>query len=164
MKKLLGIVVLGLLLNGCGDSAEKIVLDCKGVSATFDGKADVNDFDRTIIIDLNKKTWRNPGTKKEKLVIQDSFFGKYYIAGYVVGVANPGIGVLIHKLNRYNGDLNVISTDLPVSVGEKMQKMNKSKSNLETFNKLYSVALQEYMKSKDGWFSISKCSKSKKAF
>ena len=71
---------------------------------------------------------------------------------------------MIHKLNRYNGELNVISTDLPVSVGEKMQKMNKSKSNLKTFNKLYTVALQEYMKSKDGWWSTSKCTKSKKAF
>ena len=163
MKKLLGILVLGLLLSG-NAYAEEIILDCKGVSATFDGKADVNDFDRTIIIDLNKKTWRNPGTKKEKLVIQDSFFGKYYIAGYVVGVSNPGIGVMVHKLNRYNGELDVISTDLPVSLGKKMQKMNKSKSNLETFNKLYTLALQEYMKSKDGWWSTSKCTKSKKAF
>ena len=164
MKKLLGILVLSLLLNGCGDSAEKIVLDCKGIHKTVDGIAGDNDFDRTIIIDLNKKTWKNPGTKKEKLVIQDSFFGKYYISGHVVGVSNPGIGVMVHKLNRYNGELDVISTDLPVSVGKKMQKMNKSKSNLETFNKLYTLALQEYMKSKDGWWSTSKCTKSKKAF
>ena len=156
-------MVLGLLLSG-NAYAEEIILDCKGESVTVDGKSKVNDFDQTIIIDLNKKTWRNPGTKKEKLVIQDSFFGKYYIAGYVVGVKNPGIGVMVHKLNRYNGELDVISTDLPVSLGKKMQKMNKSKSNLKTFNKLYTVALQEYMKSKDGWFSISKCSKSKKAF
>ena len=163
MKKLLMILVLGLLLSS-NAYAEEIVLDCKGKHVTVDGKAKVNDFDRTIIIDLNKKTWRNPGTKKEKLVIQDSFFGKYYISGHVVGVKNPGIGVMIHKLNRYNGELDVISTDLPVSVGKKMQKMNKSKSNLKTFNKLYTVALQEYMKSKDGWFSTSKCSKSKKAF
>ena len=163
MKKLLSIIVLGLLLGG-NAYAEEIVLDCKGIRASVDGKVEDNDFDRTIIIDLNKKTWRNPGTKKEKLVIQDSFFGKYWIAGYVVGSANPGIGVIIHKLNRYNGELDVISTDLPVSVGKKIQKINKSKSNLKTFNKLYTVALQEYMKSKDGWWSTSKCSKSKKAF
>ena len=163
MKKLLGILVLGLLLSG-NAYAEEIILDCKGESVTVDGKSKVNDFDRTIIIDLNKKTWKNPGTKTEKLVIQDSFFGKYYIAGYVVGVKNPGIGVMVHKLNRYNGELDVISTDLPVSLGKKMQKMNKSKSNLKTFNKLYTVALQEYMKSKDGLWSTSKCTKSKKAF
>ena len=163
MKKLLGIIVLGLLLSGNG-YAEEIVLDCKGISASVDGKVEDDDFDRTIIIDLNKKTWRNPGTKKEKLVIQDSFFGKYWIAGFVVGKTNPSIDVMVHKLNRYNGELDVISTDLPVSVGKKMQKMNKSKSNLKTFNKLYTVALQEYMKSKDGWWSTSKCSKSKKAF
>ena len=164
MKKLLTIMVLGLLLSGCGDSGEKIVLDCKGVSKSVDGKGSVNNFDQTIIIDLNKKTWKNPGSETEKLVIQDSFFGKYWISGYVAGVKNPGIPVMVFKLNRYNGELDVISTDLRVSVGKKMQKMNKSKSNLETFNKLYSVALQEYMKSKDGWWSTSKCSKSKKAF
>ena len=58
MKKLLTIMVLGLLLSGCGDSGEKIVLDCKGVSKSVDGKGSVNNFDHTIIIDLNKKTWK----------------------------------------------------------------------------------------------------------
>ena len=56
MKKAIAIIIIGLLLS-CNAYAEEIILDCKGVSATFDGKADVNDFDRTIIIDLNKKTW-----------------------------------------------------------------------------------------------------------
>ena len=163
MKKLLGIIVLGLLLSGNG-YAEEIVLDCKGISASVDGKVEDDDFDRTIIIDLNKKTWRNPGSQKKKLVIQDSFFGKYWIAEFVVGKTNPSIDVMVHKLNRYNGELDVISTDLPVSVGKKMQKMNKSKSQLKTFDKLYSIALAEQIKSKNGWFGVSKCSKSKKAF
>ena len=163
MKKLLGIIVLGLLLSG-NAYADEIILDCKGEHVTVDGKAESNDFGQIIIINSDKKTWRNPGSQKKKLVIQDSFFGKYWIAEFVVGKTNPSIDVMVHKLNRYNGELDVISTDLPVSVGKKMQKMNKSKSNLKTFNKLYTVALQEYMKSKDGWWSTSKCSKSKKAF
>ena len=78
MKKLLGIVVLGLLF--CNVSfADEIVLNCKGEHVTIDGKKEENDFDQIIIIDTNKKTWRNPGSKKKKLVTQDSFFGKYYI-------------------------------------------------------------------------------------
>ena len=54
-------------------------------------KKEENDFDQIIIIDTNKKTWRNPGSKKKKLVTQDSFFGKYYIEGFVVGSTNPTI-------------------------------------------------------------------------
>ena len=159
-------MILGLLFGG-NAYAEEIILNCKGESLTSEGKAEDNDFDQIIIIDLNKKTWKHPGTKKgseRKLVVQDSFFGKYWIAGYVVGKKNPTINVMIHKLNRYNGELIAISTGLPVSIGEKMQKMNKSKSQLKTFDKLYSIALAEQIKSKNGSFGVSKCSKSKKAF
>ena len=38
MKKLLGILVLGLLLSG-NAYAEEIILDCKGESVTVDGKS-----------------------------------------------------------------------------------------------------------------------------
>ena len=47
MKKLLGIVVLGLLISGCSENKELVVLDCKRGKGNFE-----------IIIDLNKNTMK----------------------------------------------------------------------------------------------------------
>ena len=47
MKKLLGIVVLGLLLAGCSEDKKLVVLDCKLKLGNFE-----------VIIDLNKNTMK----------------------------------------------------------------------------------------------------------
>ena len=55
MKKLLGIVVLGLMLSG-NAYAEEIVLDCKGISASVDGKveAPAEKRSRTIVSHIQR--------------------------------------------------------------------------------------------------------------
>jgi len=166
MKKLLGIIILGLLLS-VNAYAEEIVLECKSYHNSFDGKIDNDYYSETIVLDLNKKHWKYSYTKKgneSKLIIQDNFFATYYVQGYVVGVANPTITVTYDSIDRYNGERVSVNAGLPVDIGKKIQKMNKSKSNLKTFNEIKGVVLREYMKSQDGWFVKFKCTKSKKVF
>ena len=55
MKKLLGIVVLGLLLSG-NAYAEEIVLNCKVKFVSYNGKVLDEDFSETIILNIKKKT------------------------------------------------------------------------------------------------------------
>ena len=166
MKKLLGIVVLGLLLSGNAYSKE-MVLKCEVIFFFHDGE-EITPManDETIIINPDKKYWKRPNTKKGKedfLIIKDNLYGNYYVSNYsIVSGGVPYISIGYETLNRYDGDLISVDAQIPEIEGKKIQKLSKKRNHFKAFEEIKKVGLSYYKKFNEGMFVKKKCSKSKK--
>ncbi len=167
MKKLLGIVVLGLLLSKSA-YAKEIVLNCKVNFVSFDGKVLNENYSETIILNIKKKVWKYSWTKKgsEKiLLVEDDYFASYDVDNYEVNFeSSPYIGAGYQIINRYTGSYTKVSTLFPVDIGKKLQKLNKKGKHDKTLSEIKKIALNQYKKIDYGTFTKHDCSKSKKQF
>ena len=167
MKKLLGIVVLGLLLSG-NAYAEEIVLNCKVKFVSYDGKVLDEDFSETIILNIKKKQWKHSWTKKgsEKvLLVEDDYFASYSVDNYeVYSKSIPYIGAGYKIINRYDGTYTHVDTLFPVDTGKKFQKLKKKGKHNKALSEIKKIALNQYTKINYGTFTKYDCAKSKKQF
>ena len=136
MKKLLGIVVLGLFLI-TPSLAEELILKCSGVSIVFEGATKPLDSIYKKIINLDKKkTHRSDNPDNvQNIIITDNFFYEYN-----ADVENPkteerlgfGAQVQIRSINRLNGSLTIISKYNSNFTYERLRKeLNKVNSEIE---------------------------------
>jgi len=109
LKKLLGIVVLGLLLSGNAYPKE-IIIECFGTYS--DGAKYKNNF----IINDKKKTWKTPTQNKpwKVFIINDKIIGR--LDGFKkvspVCMSNNRCGIGYHRLNRYTGEYLSLFADI----------------------------------------------------
>ena len=68
MKKFLAILVLVLMWCNVG-FAEKIILDCKGTYDYFGGEKSINNFNRKIEVDTEKRNYRDLKENLSKIYI-----------------------------------------------------------------------------------------------
>ena len=124
MKKLLGIVVLGLLLSG-NAYAKEIVLNCRANFVSFDGEVKKTSFTETIILNIKKEEWKHSWTKKgsEKvLLIEEDYFASYDVNNFEAYLNSiPYIGASYKIINRYDGSYTHVVTSFPAKIGKKFQ-------------------------------------------
>jgi hypothetical protein len=143
MKKLSLYVFLGLLWCNVG-FAEKIILDCKGTYNYFGGEKSINNSNRKIEVDTEKRNYRDLySTIYINLIITNDNFFSYSLDG-----SNSfGYWVQIGTWNRSNGDLAFDTTKTNKETYKKIRteldKVDNGKNNFkidETGHEIYSVS------------------------
>jgi len=135
MKKLLGIVVLGLLFCNVG-FAKEIILACEGKTyKDHDGvKNDWAKGSSVVIINPSKKIWKWRNGSEDRLIVTDTFYATYYLNDDI-GVRYGGKSyytILYTMINRYDGGYYDVQVDV---IDHEFEKFNKKykKSNYNTF-------------------------------
>ena len=104
MKKLLTIMVLGLLLSG-NAYAEKINIKCVGK------------YTDNFVIDLKSKTWNNASSKKslaKKVYIDDQIIVETHFMKYKMPCFRDGTCLIgMEIINRLTGEYNQIFLKIP---------------------------------------------------
>ena len=166
MKKLLGILVLGLLWSSTS-FAEDIVLKCD-FDRWRDSSGTVNDQTSSVyIINLKKKSWGNNRGLKEKLLFNDDYFANYYLDDMDLMIRSAGKNWYIldfTEINRYDGAIVDRRAYIPVDVFKKFIK-SMNKYNFKNFQKVKDLVIKYSRNPNPGWYVHSGfCKKSKKAF
>jgi len=169
MKKLLAIIVLGLLFSG-NASAEEIILQCN-----ITGYKDKNGWDHSsgnygfvVILDTDKKEYKESNTKKgneKPLITGENFFGTYQVFDDVYGSTNPTITITYSEINRFDGKQYYVNTSVPVSIGKNLQKLAKGRDKEKAYYAIKDLALEYSRKNiEETVIQTYLCTKSKKAF
>ena len=169
MKKILGIIVLGLLLSG-NAYAKTIILKCTSdMYKDEDGWRSIKGkYDWVVILDTDKEEYRVSNTKdgqEDPLIATEKFFGTYDVANYIYGSANPTIIISYTEVNRYNGKMYFVSTQVPVPVGKKLQKLANGRNKEKAYKAVKDIATKfSRTNLEETNIQTSYCSKTTKAF
>ena len=139
MKKLLSIIVLGLLLSG-NTYAKKIIIECFG---TYNDKTDFygEKFKNNFIIDDKKKTWKMPTQIKpwQVFIINDKIVGRLdrFKKDSPLCMSNNRCGIGYHRLNRYTGEYISLFADIKKS---ELMKFHDDTGMFESDEKFFNRA------------------------
>ena len=133
MKKLLGIVVLGLFLTN-SSFAEVIKLKC--IMKSQDQEYPDND-------EIGKATYWNLNLKDEFFIVDDNF-----ISSYLISNIGGDYSLIYQTLNRYDGALVTKSATVPDHIGEDYINYNKGERSIDVFN--------DIVETTDNWFIHNK--------
>ena len=156
MKKLLGIVVLGLLLSG-NANAEKIILSCKG---EFLGTK----YDDHYIIDTEKKTLRISNGEDVKVEISDS---EILMTNLKTKKSSNGYNIRLMRFDRYSGHLvsfNVYLNDNEYQSLQSQIELSSTKEMKSNWIEIAATKAYANKSNKDNIFYGALCKKSDKKF
>tara|TARA_B110000196_G_C20571748_1_gene397867 strand:- start:45 stop:521 length:477 start_codon:yes stop_codon:yes gene_type:complete len=158
MKKLLGIVVMGLLWCNVG-FAEKLILNCKG---EFLGIK----MDDYYIVDTSEKTLKIKGGEAVNVRINDA---EILMTDLNTNKSSKGYNLRLMKFDRYAGKLfsfNVYINDEEFNELQKKVKSLESSSAIKPWSYLEIAATKAFSNQshKDNLFYNAECKKSDKKF
>ena len=158
MKKILGIVVLGLLWCNVG-FAEKLILNCKGEFS--DTKID--DY---YIVDTSEKTLKIKGGAAVNVRINDA---EILMSDLNTNKSSKGYNLRLMRFDRYTGILlsfNVYINDEEFNELQKNIKSLESSSAIKPSSYLEIAAIKAFSNQshKDNLFYSAECKKSDKKF
>ena len=167
MKKLLGIVVLGLLLSGNAYSKE-IFINCFGIIESTKEK-----FNSNYIIDTTRGTWKMPRQTEpwDIFIINDSIIGRleYFDKNYTMCFRDKYCLVGQSRLNRQTGEYVTLTTYVKQSELLKFHKDSKMfEGNDKFFNRagafINSQIIADKVSKAKLTYQKSNCEASKKKF
>ena len=156
MKKLLGIMVLGLLLGG-NANAEKIILNCKG---EFLGTK----YDDYYIIDISKKTLKILGGENVNVEVTDADIKMIDINK---NKSPKGYNIRFMRFDRYNGNFFSFNVYLNDKDFQTLQSKIESSPSIEIKSDLIELEATKAFANKthkDNLLYGAKCKKSAKKF
>ena len=176
MKKLLGIIVLGLLLSG-NAYAEELLLKC-AYTTKYDenGSSNISNYPKEYQkINLSKKFWINAKyqgkiEKSNYLTITDDYFFKYILDYTYVLEKNPTPNLTFHELNRLNGEWKYFMIIITPSEDRELKKKidktrNDQKKTKYVRDLIYQKVLSVGGNYPEDWRQVNlNCSKTKKKF
>ena len=146
MKKLSLYIFLGLLWCNVG-FAEKIILDCKGTYDYFGGEKSINNFNRKIEVDTEKRNYRDLKENLSKIYINLIITNDNFFNYSLDGSSSFGGYIQIGTWNRSNGDLAFDTTTTNAKtykeIRTELDKVDNGKNNFkidETGYEIYSVS------------------------
>ena len=138
MKKLLGILVLGLLWCNVG-FAEQIIIECLGTHIYEGNKKKISGVKRTIQIDFKEKGTRDYGLEGftgdfGNVIITDDYFYKYF--SEVFDSKAKEFLVQVQKISRLNGDMAVTTTFINEEIYKEIKiKLDEVNSKIKNYEK-----------------------------
>ena len=136
MKKLLGILVLGLLWCNVG-FAEQIIIECLGTHIYEGGKKERNNWKRTIQVDFVESGIRDYGLEGftgdfNNIIITDDYFYDYGLKVFLV----PEFLVQVSKIDRLLGDMAVTTTFINEEIYKEIKiKLDEVNSKIKNYEK-----------------------------
>ena len=146
MKKLFLYIFLVLMFCNVG-FAEKIILDCKGTFDYFGGEKSINNFNRKIEVDTEKRNYRDLKENLSKIYINLIITNDNFFSYSLDGSSSFGGYIQIGTWNRSNGDLAFDTTTTNAKtykeIRTELDKVDNGKNNFkidETGYEIYSVS------------------------
>ena len=153
MKKILGIIVLGLLW--CNTSfAEQIIIECLGTHVYEDDKKSSNNYKRTIQVDFEERGTRDYGLEGftgdfSNIFITDDYFYNYSLVEFLA----PQFTAQVQSISRFNGDMAVTTTHINEETYKEIKiKLDEVNSKIKNYEKQlsYKKKYEVYRPSKQG--------------